>query len=88
MVENPSILGILLFVFVGWVRDMRQRIADLIVERDTARAGEATITKLYRELRDVYNVVIGQYRQLARRVPDADPLPYSPEAGDHDGETR
>lgn len=88
MTMDTSLIGLLSLVIMGWIRDLRQRIAGLTVELATARAETAAVTKLYSELRDVYNVVIGAYRQLARRVPDADPLPYSPEAGDRDGETK
>lgn len=85
---DTSLLGLLSLVIMGWIRDLRQRIAGLIIERDVARAEVAATVKRYAELQRAYDLVVGLYKRLARRVPDADPLPYSPELGDHDGETR
>jgi hypothetical protein len=87
MTMDTSLLGLLSLVIMGWIRDLRERIAGLTIELAASRAETATATKLYADLRDVYNLVVGQYRELARRVKNADPLPYSPESGDRDGES-
>jgi hypothetical protein len=77
---DTSLLGILTMALIAYWRDLKQRIADVILERDTARQEAAHWLKEYNFLRRGYDALAGMYQTVTRRMPNAEPLPFDPDA--------
>jgi hypothetical protein len=80
MAMDTSLLGILSVVILGWIRELRERLAEALRERNSARLERDHWFAEWSFMRRGYDALASMYLTVTRRMPDAEPLPFDPDA--------
>lgn len=77
--DAPISLGLLIVAVVGWIRDLRVRLAEVIGERNSARIESEFWEGNFYFMRRGYDLLASMYRTATRHQGDAEPLPFDPQ---------